>query len=56
MSLYRIWTIDEYKLYLEKHLKDYVKNERKRKILIEELMLVFIDGIRFNQGKLEVEI
>jgi hypothetical protein len=52
----KIVSPDEYKLYLKKELSREVKDDKKLQILIDNMYITFQDGIKFGQGKLEVEV
>jgi hypothetical protein len=52
----KIVSHDEYILYLKKELSKYVKNDKQLKVLIDNMYTTFQDGIKFNQGRLEVSV
>jgi len=65
MAKVEIKRIDEYEMYLRNELKKYLnephtgkklKKEEKLEVVIEHMMIAFIDGIRFNQGRLKVDV
>ena len=53
---HKIHRVEEYKLYLNTQLGMYIKNEKKLKIMIEQMYLAFEDGVRFGRGNLKVNI
>ena len=54
--MHKINSINEYKLYLKNQLGKFIKDEKKLKIVVDEMYSAFCDGVRFGQGNLEVEL
>lgn len=51
-----IKSIDDYKLYLKSELQKRTKDKKKIEALSNLMFVAFVDGIKFNQGKLKVEV
>lgn len=48
--------VDEYKLYLKSQLSKCTKDKKKVEALTNAMFTSFLDGIKFGQGKLKVEV
>ena len=52
----KIERIEEYELYIRKSLHKSTKDKKKIDALVKVLMEGFNDGIKFNSGRLMVDI
>lgn len=52
----KIERIEEYELYIRKSLEKSTADKKKIDALVKALLAGFEDGIKFNGGRLEVEI
>lgn len=49
-------TLDKYQLYLKSQLDILIQNEKAKKPLEELMYKAFLDGVKFGQGKLYLEV
>ena len=52
----KIDTTKKYELYLRKQLGQFVKNQEHLSVCIEEMLITFQHGVKFGQGRLDLEI
>lgn len=56
MTTREITSVEHYKLYLKTQIEAYTKDERKAIFMVALLNEAFLDGVKFGQGDLKVEV